>query len=55
MMRDAAPPLVERPDLEDVVEEEDVFARSLQVGLSRGLYSLPAAWFRYITIVRVLE
>lgn len=26
MMRDSAPPLVERPGLEDVVEEEDVFA-----------------------------
>ncbi|GAA6216184.1 diacylglycerol kinase zeta-like isoform X7 [Lates japonicus] len=25
-MRDSAPPVVERPGLEDVVEEEDVFA-----------------------------
>ena len=26
MMRDSAPPAVERPGLEDVAEEEDVFA-----------------------------
>lgn len=26
MMRDSAPPVVERPGLEDVAEEEDVFA-----------------------------
>ncbi|KAK5847961.1 hypothetical protein PBY51_017049 [Eleginops maclovinus] len=42
MMRDSAPPAVERPGLEDVAEEEDVFAAEgssespLQTGSLQG-------------------
>ena len=49
MMRDSAPPIVERPGLEDVAEEEDVFAAevsakcalqpgSCQVGVCRCMW-----------------
>lgn len=52
MMRDSAPPVVERPGLEDVAEEEDVFAAEgsskstlergcCQVGVCVGVFTGP--------------